>query len=699
MNFKNLFFLFSLTFVSNQVFSQCQTDHYHKEAIKNSPQIIEQQNLFYNNVDFNNSQKRATKYIIPIVFHVIHTNGSENISMAQIQNQIDILNEDFSLNNANKVNIRSVFKNIAADCQIEFKLAKLDPNGNCTDGVNRVYSPLHVDARDNIKGITGARWDNRKYLNVWTVSSIANQSGAVGTTLGYAYLPQTLQQGLSNLDGIVMRSDYVGTIGTGNVGGAGRTLTHEVGHYLGLFHPFDDGCAGTGSNRGDKCADTPPVSSTFTNATCPVVNNNSCTTDNPDIIDQWENYMDYSRGECQSMFSANQKSIMHGVIEFYTFRKSLVSANNLIATGLSPNNSSKPVAAFAATFQQVCVGEKVKFTDLSCKATVVSRLWKFSGANITSTNTESPEVTYSTPGKYKVSLAVTNAIGTDEKIVDEYIIVFPRVAIDKPTIRQEFESINWNQGTGWMILDQAGSNSLRLETSIGFNSKTSLVAPITNATPTGQRFQLVLPPVDLRKTANQNPKLSMMVGYRRFNASSSESIRLYYSIGCNNNWTQFLFRNSNFLASSSAFTTGFKPSVSSDWKLLTASVGQFQNDSNISFMIEIESGSGNSVYLDNINVGLWNSSLSDIEKQINLMVYPNPSTSEINVSYENLVGTTEVWLETIEGKKVAQLLDKSTTIGEIKLKWNAENLLKTGVYILKVKTNEQLLNKKVIFAN
>lgn len=699
MNFKNLFFLFSLTFVSNQVFSQCQTDHYHKEAIKNNPQIIEQQNQFYNSVDFNNSQKRATKYIIPVVFHVIHTNGSENISLAQIQNQIDILNADFSLNNPNKSSIRSIFTNVAVDCQIEFKLAKLDPSGNCTDGVNRIYSPLHVDARDNVKDIAGARWDNRKYLNVWTVSSIENQGGAVGTTLGYAYLPQAVQQfNYNKQDGIVMRSDYVGVIGTGSVSGAGSTLTHEVGHYLGLLHTFEDGCAGTGSNKGDRCADTPPVSGTFTNANCPV-NGNSCTTDNPDIMDQWENFMDYSRGECQSMFSANQKSIIHGVLEFYTFRKSMVSANNLIATGLSPNNSSKPVAAFASTYTQVCVGEKVKFMDLSCKATVDSRLWKFSGASITSTNTESPEVTYSTPGKYKVSLAVTNAIGTDEKIIDEYIIVYPKIAIDKPTVRQDFEKTNWDQGTGWMILDQAGTNSLRLETTVGYKSNTSLIAPITTSTPLGQRYQLVLPPVDLRKTVNQNPKLSMMVGYRRYNASSSESIRLYYSIGCNNNWTQFLYRNSNFLAASSAFTAGFIPSTNSDWKLLTASVSQFQNDSNISFMIEIESGSGNSVYLDNINVGIWNTSISEVEKQINLMVYPNPSTSELNVSYENLLGITEVWLETIEGKKVAQLLDKTSTVGEIKLKWNAENLLKSGVYILKIKTNEQLLNKKVIFAN
>ena len=268
------------------VYSQCLTDHYHKVAKAKDPIIEAAEKAFNESVVQVGNNKRATKYIIPVVFHVIHTNGPENISKKQIEDQIRILNEDFSFNNSNKAAIRTAFKNVTADCQIEFRLAQIDPNGNCTDGINRVYSPLHFDARDNVKAIPGARWDNKKYLNIWVVSTIQDNSGSGGTTLGYAYLPSAVAQGLSAQDGILVRSDYVGTIGTGSVSGAGRTLTHEIGHYLGLLHTFQDGCAGTGSNAGDYCADTPPVIGTFTNASCPT-NGNSCNTDAPDVMDQW----------------------------------------------------------------------------------------------------------------------------------------------------------------------------------------------------------------------------------------------------------------------------------------------------------------------------------------------------------------------------------------------------------------------------
>ncbi|MCC6818391.1 MAG: hypothetical protein IT245_05840, partial [Bacteroidia bacterium] len=152
---KKLALISVLALISSSVYSQCLTDYYHNEAKKANPSISTSEDMFYNNVSQVGNNKRATKYIIPVVFHVIHTNGPENISLEQIEDQIRILNEDFSFNNANKNNIRSQFTGVTADCEIEFRLARIDPQGNCTNGINRVYSPLHVDARDNVKSITG----------------------------------------------------------------------------------------------------------------------------------------------------------------------------------------------------------------------------------------------------------------------------------------------------------------------------------------------------------------------------------------------------------------------------------------------------------------------------------------------------------------------------------------------------------------
>jgi PKD repeat protein len=694
---KYLIILLSLT-ITIQISAQCLTGHYHQEAKKQHNNIEEIEETFFNSVTPTSNNKRATKYIIPVVFHVIHTNGPENISLEQIENQIKILNEDFSYTNANRSNIRSQFTGVAADIEIEFRLAKIDPQGNCTDGVNRVYSPLHVEARDNVKFISGARWDNRKYLNIWTVSSIKNQGGAVGTTLGFAYLPSAVQAGMSNYDGIVVRSDYVGVIGTGSVTGAGRTLTHEIGHYLGLLHTFEDECSGTGSNNGDRCLDTPPVSGTFVNANCPS-NGNSCNSDFPDLIDQWENYMDYSSGSCQAMFTKNQKSIMHTVLTNYTFRVSLVSNNNLIGTGVIPG-AVAPVAYFRSSAREVCVGQAVSFYDISCKGQVANKQWSFTGASITSTNKDTPTVTYSLPGTYKVSLMVSNNLGNNTLSIDDYITVRPSAAVDKPTVSQGFESPTWNIATGWSIW-QVGTTAYLKDSTVGFKSESSLVAQIESTTPIGQKFQLVTPAVDLRSLAGKQPKLSMMLSYVRQNTNSAEALRLYYSRDCDENWTQYFFRNAMTMSySSGAFSPTWKPSLESHWKQISSSLIQFENDSNIRFMVEVESSQGNPVYIDAINIGQFNTGVEDINNITDLSIYPNPSDNILNISFNNSENaTTEIWLENIEGKRVAIIMNATNTNGPIEIKWNRENDIINGIYILKIKSNEQIINKKVIFAN
>ena len=694
---KKLLLISVISIFTSSVSGQCLTDHYHKEVKKNNPSVNAIEQAFFDNVVQVGNSKRATKYIIPVVFHVIHTNGPENISMAQIEDQIRVLNEDFSFNNPNKSAIRSQFTGVAADCEIEFRLAKIDPLGNCTNGVNRVYSPLHVDARDGVKSIPGARWDNRKYLNIWTVSSIKDLSGSGGMTLGYAYLPFAVQSGLGNMDGIVVRADYVGTIGTAVPSGAGRTLTHEVGHYLGLLHTFEDGCSGTGSNNGDRCADTPPVAGTFTNANCPA-NGNSCSSDVPNLIDQWENYMDYSQGTCQSMFSLNQKSIMHSTLTNYSFRISLVSNNNLIGTGVVNGNTS-PVAFFSSSSRVVCTGEPVSFYDISCKAQVTSRQWTFQGANITSTNKDTPVVTYSAPGKYKVTLMVSNSNGNNTLAVEEYIIVKPSVAIDKPSVYQDFESPMWNIATGWDILDAGAYKFLRDTTVSAYRNKSCLYAPISASVPMGQRFQLITPNIDLRPLKGKFPKISMMIAHQRLSVSSTEELRFYYSRGCENKWTQFLYRNASFISHTSGTSNGFKPTSSSQWKQVSFGLNSFENDSNVSFMIEITANQGNPVYIDAVNIGQFNTDLMTVDQDIELSIYPNPAESLLNVSYVNTTGNTEVWLENMEGKKVAVLLSSTDQTGNIDIHWTKENGISTGVYVLKIKSNNQVINKKVIFAN
>jgi hypothetical protein len=154
--------------------------------------------------------------VIPIVFHIIHEYGSENISKEHVLEGLNIINEDFRKLNADTSSIDSAFKGIAADSEIEFRLAQKDPDGNCTNGITRTVSSLTHIADNDVKDLV--RWPNDRYLNVWLVNSIASGAG------GYAYYPGASP----DIDGIVLRS---GQFGIGY-----RSPTHEIGHYLNLPH-------------------------------------------------------------------------------------------------------------------------------------------------------------------------------------------------------------------------------------------------------------------------------------------------------------------------------------------------------------------------------------------------------------------------------------------------------------------------------
>ncbi len=691
---KKLLLVLSLCSGFN-AFSQCLTDQIYKETVKNNPQIAIDAANFYNNLKPSSQTKRASIYVIPVVFHVIHFNGAENISKAQIEEQIKLLNLDYNLKNPDRLNARAPFKNLPVDCQIEFRLAKIDPNGNCTDGINRIYSALTFDARDNVKAIAGARWDNKKYLNIWTVSSI-NSGGGQGTTLGYAYLPNSVAQGLSSMDGIVCRADCVGTIGGDPFGKVGRVLTHEIGHYLGLLHTFEGDCTG----NGDYCDDTPPVTGTFVNASCPS-NGNSCTNDFPDLVDQWENYMDYSNGPCQVMFTPNQKTIIDNTLTNYTFRANLYSSANLKATGVELSNSA-PKAFFSSNKRVACVGDPIAFYDNSCKGLVESKQWQFTGANTFSSNKDTPIITYPKPGKYNVTLIANNSIGGNTLSVDNYIEILPSASSNVPSLVEGFEQANFATTSNWKIVPN-GTPKFTVNSSVSFSGKACLAAPISSTDVTTQKYQLVSPSIDLRPLKGKSPKISMMLAYVRKSSASSEKFRIYASRGCSSDWVQIVQRSANFITySSTVFGSSFAPADQSQWKLITYSLIGYENDSNVQFMIEVESGTtgaGNPIYIDDINISMYNSSISSLDKSINLNVFPNPANDLLNIQYENNAGETEIWLENIEGKKVALISAVSSQTGVISVQWTKNADLANGIYFLKIKANNGIVSKKVIFMN
>jgi hypothetical protein len=246
---------------------------------------------------------------IPVVVHVVWNTAAQNISAAQITSQIDVLNHDFRATNADVANVPSVFAGLVADARIEFFLATTDPSGNPTNGITRTSTNQASFSDDDAvkSSATGGAdpWPADRYLNMWVCL-------LGGGLLGYAQFPG----GPAQTDGVVITHTAFGTTGTAAAPfHLGRTATHEIGHYLNLFHIWgDDGSGCTGS---DQVADTPNQGGP--NFGCPTFPHVSC--NNGPNGDLFMDYMDYVDDACMVMFTHGQAVRMEACID--TVRTSL----------------------------------------------------------------------------------------------------------------------------------------------------------------------------------------------------------------------------------------------------------------------------------------------------------------------------------------------------------------------------------------
>lgn len=243
--------LFSSTgnFLSAQS-QYCGTDKVMQDMIKRDPNVLkvhEQLEEFtkeYIRTHTPETERGGPQYIIPIVFHIVHDNGVENISDNTVFQAVDILNKDYQKLNSDTNQVQEEFKPLIADCNIEFRLAQLDPDGNCTNGIDRIFSYRTYQGDD--RGKLGI-WDRRNYLNIWVVNRIAD-----GNVAAYAYLPAGAAGLGYRFDGVIARYNYVGSDPVN-----GRTLTHEIGHSFNLSHPWGGGTVATAC--GDDGVDDTPV--------------------------------------------------------------------------------------------------------------------------------------------------------------------------------------------------------------------------------------------------------------------------------------------------------------------------------------------------------------------------------------------------------------------------------------------------------
>lgn len=259
---------------------------------------------------------------IPVVVHVVYNTAAQNISDAQIQSQIDVLNADYRRLNADAGLVPAVFQPVAADARIEFGLAVRDPNCQQTSGITRTQTTVtSFTFDDKVKHAAQGghdAWPADRYLNLW----VCRLGGGL---LGYAQFPG----GAAATDGVVITYTAFGTMGTAAAPfDRGRTATHEIGHWLNLRHIWGDavGCA-----TDDGVADTPVQDDEHYG--CPAFPQVSC--NNGPNGDMFMNYMDYTDDPCMYMFTAGQSSRMDACL-------AEARASLLASDGLTP---PPPVAA------------------------------------------------------------------------------------------------------------------------------------------------------------------------------------------------------------------------------------------------------------------------------------------------------------------------------------------------------------------
>ncbi len=285
----------------------CGAMEVHRRLLDVNPQYALNRALIENTAfSYERQERMAARQAvidIPVVVHVVYNTSEQNIGEAQINSQIEVLNQDFRGQNLDINKVPAVWQDIAADARIQFHLARTDPLGRATDGITRTETPhSNFGTDDKVKFTPRGgmdAWPADTYLNIWVCQLRRG-------LLGYAQFPG----GAASTDGVVITHGGFGTNGTARSPfDGGRTTTHEIGHWLNLRHIWGDD--DQGCNGSDFVADTPnqagPNLGTprFPHVTC----------GNAPDGDMFMNYMDYTDDAAMFMFTEGQVARMDAALD------------------------------------------------------------------------------------------------------------------------------------------------------------------------------------------------------------------------------------------------------------------------------------------------------------------------------------------------------------------------------------------------
>lgn len=699
---KILPFVISITLsgiLTAQTLLHCGADEMRIATLKQNPEIAkavikrdaELENFtqnFIQNVNNNSSVAKTTTatYVIPVVFHVIHNYGPENITDAQLKDGLDIVNKTFRKQHPNNSSIVAAFQPIHADCDIEFKLAQKDPNGNCHSGINRIASTLTSSGDHRVKNLI--HWPPTQYLNVYVV---ANAAGLAG----HAIWPSDADT-IPLWDGIVLSHSYVGTFGTSDLTRS-VAFAHECGHYLNLQHIWGGNnvpgfyfypCADVNKdcNIDDLVADTPPTigwqSCNLTGASC------------GNVVDNVQNAMDYSY--CNIMFTDGQKARMTACLNStIAGRNNLWQTSNLVATGIY---TTAPLckADFISNKTMVCPSSSsVTFTNTSYNGTFTSLQWTFAGGTPSLSSVSNPTVSYSTPGSYPVTLKVKN--GTDSVITTKqnYINVQTTTGAAYPFI-ESFETVTSLNGLQWYTNNLDTGSTWQLTNLAASTGSTSVMIDNFNSAING-KDELYSRAINLSGASGLS--INFKYAFARKDTSNKDQLQLFGVTACGGTNISRFNAIGSLLETVPVQATAFYPTQITDWKSVSATLPGILLTTGFRLKFIFSANGGNNIFIDDINIDITTGT-KDISEMIqDASIFPNPTSNTCALKFNLLQAKTlTINIFNVIGEKVYCLPKNVYEEGSQEIKLNTHNL-SNGMYFVQISDGTRAISKPLVISN
>ena len=662
-----------------------------------------------------------SRYVIPVVFHVIYSSASDSVGHNRIFGQLWRLHEDFR-----RIPETIGYSGCGTDMEIEFSIATKAPNGRDTLGI--VYwrydqPPLNWTTRDfcretqdqSMKQATA--WDPTKYLNIWIVPRLCVAPNRTppcdpnncGDVAGYAYFPSAP----ASVYGSVIGERYFW--GSSITSRSSRTTVHELGHNLNLYHPFQGGCGGANcASTGDLVCDTPPTAT----QNFSVTRKNSCTNDSPDRPDNMRNIMDYVNDPDMTHFTLGQRNRSWNAINnSFSRLYPLTRTTNQAATGTGPYGLVK--AYFTAYPRVACVGQPVKFFGSYSYGLPSTYEWDFGGGVPDNPNSSCPTVTFPAPGSYTIRLIVQNQSGRRDTLIKTNYITVHDTIFEVPYV-QGFESNPFppafsyvdnpdaaRGGRTWEVFRNTNPprgafglspSCMRIQyfSYSHYREKDSWITPAIGipSLPTNTRaflrFSYAYACLDYENPAIPSYRLDY-----------EDSLRVYVSTDCGASWSLLWEKGGRDLATkadqcvvvsgSLSSTHSFLPS-SSEWDSVDIDLSAYAGQV-IKIRFEGVSGWGNNLFLDDIRVDTTSQFSSALAKKAVPRLAAQLRPEALSVTISEKLPSCRLQLYDVMARPV-WVYEGALSAGTHT--WAFSAPLPTSLYILRVETPNHLWTTRLV---